>query len=71
MAKSRRPNIKVIPLAIGQDPSLWRYDSLQEALGSNMNVLSELIRAGEIAQEESRVILDRTIDEDAEPTAAR
>ena len=71
MAKSRKQFVKVIPLAIGQDPSLWRYDSVQEALGANMNVLSELIRAGEIAQEEQPVTTEPAIDEDAAPVAAR
>ena len=54
MAKSRRPNVKVIPLVIEQDPSLWRYSSVQEALGANMNILSELIRAGEITRGTAR-----------------
>ncbi len=72
MAKRRRRRVKSIPLTIGQDPSLWRFGSLQEALEANTGILSELIRASQpIAQAEEPVIDEGNSDEGADQIAAR
>ena len=47
MAKRRNRRVKSIPLTIGNDPKLWRFDSLQEALEANTGILAELIRASQ------------------------
>jgi hypothetical protein len=47
MAERRRRRIKPIPLQIGNDPSLWRFASLQEALEANTHLISSLIRASQ------------------------
>lgn len=66
MAKRRKRRVKSIPLTIGQDPSLWRFGSLQEALEANTGLLSELIRASQpAAQSEEPVIDERDTDNDA------
>lgn len=46
MAKRRGRKPKSIPMKIGNDPSLWRYASLQEALEDNTNHIARLIQAG-------------------------
>lgn len=50
MAKRRKRKPKTIPMKIGNDPSLWRYASLQEALEANTDNLARLIRAGQEAE---------------------
>ena len=47
MAKRRGRKPKSIPMKIGNDPSLWRYASLQEALGVNTDLIARLIQVGE------------------------
>lgn len=47
MAKRRGRKPKSIPMKIGNDPSLWRYASLQEALGANTDLIARLIQVGE------------------------
>jgi hypothetical protein len=47
MVKRRGPKPKSIPMKIGNDPSLWRFASLQEALEANTDLIARLIRAGE------------------------
>ena len=47
MAKSRGRKRQAIPMIIGKDPSLWRYDSLEAAIGDNLDVLVQLIRSGD------------------------
>ena len=72
MAKRRKRRVKSIPLTIGQDPSLWRFGSLQEALEANTGILSELIRASQSAAEpDEPVIDDRDSNDAADQVAAR
>lgn len=47
MAKRRGPKPKSIPMTIGNDPALWRFASVQEALEANVHLIAQLIRAGE------------------------
>ena len=47
MTKRRGPKSKSIPMKIGNDPALWRYSSLQEALKANTDLIARIIRAGE------------------------
>ena len=47
MKKRRRRKTQPTPLSIGNDPSLWRFNSLQEALSANTNLIAQLIRVGE------------------------
>lgn len=46
MASRRGRKPQSIPMKIGNDPSLWRYTSLQEALDTNTHLLARLIQAG-------------------------
>lgn len=46
MAKRRGRKPQSIPMKIGNDPALWRYASLQEALEANTHLLARLIQAG-------------------------
>jgi hypothetical protein len=34
-------------MKIGNDPALWRFSSLQEALEANTDLIARIIRAGE------------------------
>lgn len=55
MAKRRGRKPQSIPMKIGNDPALWRYASLQEALEANTHLLARLIQAGaEQAQADGR-----------------
>ena len=47
MVDGRKRKSKTIPLAIGNDPALWRYSSLQDALAANTDLIARLIRVGE------------------------
>jgi hypothetical protein len=47
MSKGRRGKPKSIPLSIGNDPSLWHFGSVREALAANTVLIAQLIRAGE------------------------
>lgn len=47
----RNPRIKTIPLSIGNDPDLWKYDSLHSAIADSTDVLSQLIRSVEDSEE--------------------
>ena len=42
MAKPGRPKT-TFQLSTGNDPSLWKYDSLQEALRANIDILASLV----------------------------
>ena len=46
MAKRRGPKTKILPMTVVNDPSLWRYDSLHEALSANHILIAQLIREG-------------------------
>ncbi|MBZ0298194.1 MAG: hypothetical protein K8J31_00535 [Anaerolineae bacterium] len=55
MAKRRGRKPQSIPMKIGNDPALWRFASLQEALEANTHLIARLIQAGaEQAQAEGR-----------------
>ena len=41
---SQKPNS--IPMQIGNDPALWRYASLDDALKANVDLIAHLIRIG-------------------------
>ncbi len=72
MAKRRGTSrVKATPLVIGQDPSLWRYASLQEALAANTGILSALIRAGQDAQTKPLECGEMPSDGEADQIAAR
>ena len=72
MAKRRKRRVKSIPLTIGQDPSLWRFGSLQEALEANTDLLAQLIRASQpVAQSEEAVSPAHGIGEASDSVAAR
>ncbi len=45
--KERGQKIKPVPMQIGNDPALWRYPSLQDALEANVALIAQLIRIGE------------------------
>ena len=47
MAKGRGRKRQAIPMIIGKDPDLWRYDSPEAAIEANFDILVQLIRAGE------------------------
>ena len=55
MAKRRKRTTKQFPLTIGNDPTLWRYASLQEALAANCDSIAQLIQAGKRLQLEENV----------------
>lgn len=46
MAKRGRPKAK-FQLTIGEDPSLWRFANVQEAIQANRDVLTQMIRRSE------------------------
>jgi len=51
----RRRKTQKIPMTIGNDPTLWRFDSLPDALAAHTNGLAQLIRDGErLAEQESQ-----------------
>ena len=50
MAKRRGRKVH-FNLSVSQDPTLWRFDNIQEALRANIDVLSRLIHAGEAQPE--------------------
>jgi len=54
MAKRQKRKPKTMPMKIGNDPSLWRYASIHEALAANTQNLAQLIRKGkELAAHEN------------------
>ena len=62
MAEKRGPKQKTYPLQVAQDPKLWRYDSLADALAANVEYLARAIRVGE-----EEPALPATDPEPAEP----
>ncbi len=42
---SQKPNS--IPMQTSNDPRLWRYASIDEALKANVDLIAQLIRIGE------------------------
>ncbi len=65
MAQGRKRKVKSIPMKVGNDPSLWRYASLQDALKENTHLIAHLIQSGaEQAQSgENKTELKPTIPE--------
>lgn len=55
MTKRRGQKPKSIPMKIGNDPALWRFASLQEALEANTALLARLIQVGAEHTVEQRV----------------
>ena len=47
MAKGRGRKRQAIPMIIGKDPALWRYDSLEAAIEDSIDLFTQLIRSGE------------------------
>jgi len=47
MAKRRKRKTTAIPMTIGNDPTLWRFGSLPDALAAHTYGLAQLIRDGE------------------------
>ncbi|MBI5961619.1 MAG: hypothetical protein HY866_22960 [Chloroflexi bacterium] len=45
--KRRARRVKPIPLTIGNDPSLWRFSSRDEAIRANVDLIADLIRASQ------------------------
>ena len=46
MTKRRGRKPQSIPMKIGNDPALWRFNSVQEALAANTQLLGRIIQAG-------------------------
>lgn len=64
MGKRRGRKIKPIPLSIGNDPSLWRFGSLGEALQANTDLIADLIRTSQPGVSPSEVgIGERELDD--------
>lgn len=53
MAKRQRRSPKSLPMNVANDPALWRFTSLQEALETNTDLLARLIRASEENEQEA------------------
>jgi hypothetical protein len=47
VAKRRGQKPKLLPMKVGNDPALWRFASLQEALETNTDLLAQLVRSGQ------------------------
>jgi hypothetical protein len=47
MPQRRKKKVQSIPMQIGHDPSLWRFDSLEEAIAASTQLISRLVRDGE------------------------
>jgi rRNA pseudouridine-1189 N-methylase Emg1 (Nep1/Mra1 family) len=47
MAIRSEQKVKTIPMTIGNDPALFRFASLQDALASSSHLLAALIYAGQ------------------------
>ena len=38
---------QAVPLKLGKDPTLWRFDSLEDAITASTTLLGQLIKEGE------------------------
>ena len=47
MPKRQGRKRQAIPMIIGKDPDLWRYDSLEAAIEDSIDLFTQLIRAGD------------------------
>jgi hypothetical protein len=45
MPKQRKHKTQAIQLNVGNDPALWRFDSLQQAIQANTDLLAQIIHA--------------------------
>ena len=54
MAKRRVSRNKILPMTAGNDPSLWRYGSLAEAIAANTDLIARLIREGDELMQASK-----------------
>jgi hypothetical protein len=52
MAKGRGRKRQAIPMIIGKDPDLWRYDSVEAAIEDSIDLFTQLIRAGDEPQQQ-------------------
>ena len=64
MIKQRGPKPKSIPMKLGNDPKLWRFESLQDALEANTHLIGALIRVGQEVVETGQID-----DEVSEPSS--
>lgn len=71
MAHRRSNKVKPFPLTIGNDPSLYRYSSVQDALAANVELIAQTIRAGEEAAQQQELVLDDVIEPSESEAAAR
>lgn len=69
MTQRRKRQVKPIPLTVGHDPELWRYESLPDALRQGLNPLAALIR--QRMDLEVHEPLPEVDDSSAVPLAAR
>jgi hypothetical protein len=56
MVNRRGRKSSLIRLEICEDPTLHRFESLSEALSTNVGVIARLIRAGEQNREENETL---------------
>jgi hypothetical protein len=65
---SKRPGrpTQSTPLRLGNDPTLWRFGSLQEALADSVTILAQVIRSMEEPDQSVPIQVDKAADNDAE-----
>jgi hypothetical protein len=50
----RAGKLQAVTLKLGKDPTLWRFDSLNDALAASTTLLGQLIKEGErLAKEDA------------------
>jgi hypothetical protein len=54
------------PLRLGNDPTLWRFGSLQEALEDSTSILAQVLRSLKEPGQTASIPVDKTADNDAE-----
>lgn len=55
----RTGKLQAVPLKLGTDPALWRFESLNDALAASTTLLGQLIKEGErLAKEDGTEALD-------------
>ena len=58
-----RRKSKSVSMTVGNDPALWRYHSVDEAIAANIDLIVQLIQAGEQAeQQKNRVDVGEKMD---------
>jgi hypothetical protein len=53
MADRRKSRVKPFPLTVGNNPDLWRYESMHDALAKCIDPIATLIRQGQELQANS------------------